>query len=224
MNRCQQKAVWIALQVLKKIKIVAGQTELKVAEWINLELKKYGAKPAFRAIVASGRRSAIPHGYATNKKIMAGELVVVDFGALYNGYRSDLTRTFVVGKITARTKKIIQIVYNAQQKAIRAVHTGAVCSEVDRAARDYIKRNCRKICNLTGKKCPGDCFIHTTGHGIGRKVHQGPRISSKNRHRLKTGQVITIEPGIYIKGWGGVRIEDMLIVTEKGSNLLTRKP
>lgn len=210
MNPFQRKAVWIALQVLKKITLSAGQSERQVSDWIKAELKNFGAKPSFRSIVASGKRSAFPHGYATRKKIKAGEQVVVDFGARYNGYCSDLTRTFIVGQSSAKQRKIIQLVKKAQQKALRKVREGAVCREIDKAARDYFK-----------KKGLGKYFIHTTGHGIGRKVHQEPRISSKNRHRLKAGQVVTVEPGIYIRGWGGVRREDMFLVTKKGCKLLT---
>ena len=211
MNPAQSKAIAIAKRIANKLKIADGRNEIAVAAWIKNELKKAGAGPAFRIIVASGKRSAQPHGFATAKKIKRGELVVVDFGALYNGYRSDLTRTFFVGKPSIRQKKIYNLVKVAQQKAIQSVREGRECREVDGAARNYIKRG-----GL------GKYFIHTTGHGIGKKVHQAPKISRKNRRKLKAGQVITIEPGIYIRGWGGVRIEDMVLVTEKGCKILTR--
>ena len=211
MNPAQLKAIAIAKNIVAKLSIHPGETEAEVAAWIGQELKKKGAKPAFKTIVASGKRAALPHGYATNKEIKNGELVVVDFGALYQGQRSDLTRTYIVGKPKARQKKIMAIVREAQTRAIKAVKAGVACRDIDQAARDYIKH-----------KLFGHCFIHTTGHGIGRKTHQAPKISMHNRRLLQAGTVITIEPGIYIKGWGGVRIEDMVLVTTKGCRLLTR--
>jgi Xaa-Pro aminopeptidase len=210
MNRFQLEAVRIATSILKKLTPRAGQSEKEVSRWIKSELKKQGSRPAFRIIVASGKRSARPHAFPTSRRIKPGELVVVDFGAVYNGYRSDITRTFVVGKPSARQEKIYQIVRKAQRKAISAARAGKPCREIDQAARGFIER-----------KGFGKYFIHTTGHGIGRKVHTAPKISKNNRHRLKVGQVITIEPGIYIKGWGGVRIEDMILITEKGRKILT---
>ena len=206
----QRRAVAIAKKIFGEIRIEAGRTEKEVADWIKGRLAELGTKPAFRIIVASGARATKPHGYATNKKIKTGELVVVDFGALYQGLRSDITRTFVIGKPTAKQKKVLAIVRKAQQKAIAAVKAGQESRLVDRAARNYIT-----------KRGFGKYFIHTTGHGVGRKVHEAPKISRKNKNRLRAGQVITIEPGIYIKGWGGVRIEDMVLVTKKGCKVLT---
>lgn len=211
MNQAQQRAIAIAKKVLARLSLRAGQREREVAAWIEQELKKSGARPAFRTIVGSGKRSAIPHCYATGKRIRKGEMVIVDFGALYNGYRSDVTRTYFVGAPTSRQKKIFRIVAEAQRRAIRAVKAGVPCFAVDRAARDYIK-----------SQEHGRFFIHTTGHGVGKKVHQAPKISLKNRNKLQRGQVITIEPGIYLKGWGGCRIEDMVLVTAKGRRVLTR--
>lgn len=198
-------------RVLSGLVVGEGETEQEVSQRIKLKLKALGAQPAFRIIVASGRRAAKPHGFATNKRIKKGELVVIDFGALYNGYRSDISRTRIVGKPTRKQKKIYRIVLQAQQKAIKAVKAGAVCAEVDQAARDHVAKN------GFGKN-----FVHSTGHGIGRKVHEAPKISKRNRNRLRRGMVITIEPGIYIKGWGGVRIEDMVLVTRQGCRVLTK--
>jgi len=209
-NKNQLKAIQIALKVLSSIKIKPGLKESTVAAQIKALLKKYNAKPAFKIIVGSGRRSAIPHCFAANKRIKKGELVVVDFGALYNGYRSDITRTFVVGKPSQKQKKIIKIVKKAQARAIKVVKVGEKCCEIDEAARRYIK-----------SKGYGKYFIHSTGHGIEHKTHEAPKISSKNNRKLKAGTVICIEPGIYIKGWGGVRIEDMVLVTKKGCKVLT---
>jgi len=217
----QLKAIRITKKVLAGLKISAGQRESEVADQIKLLLKQYRARPAFRIIVASGKRSAVPHGYASDKRIKKGELVVVDFGALYNGYCADITRTFITGKSTEKQRKILRMVVEAQKRAIRAVKAGAMCSDIDLAAREYIKRRCLLYCHISRKKCSGDCFIHSTGHGIGRKVHQAPKISLRNKSRLKAGQVITVEPGIYIKGWGGARIEDMVLVTKRGAKVLT---
>ncbi len=221
MNPAQKKAVDAARKIFSALEIRAGQSEKDIAKWLKCQLKILGAKPAFRIIVASGKRSVNPHACPTEKKIKVGEHVVVDFGALCQGYCSDITRTFFVGKPSKRQRKIYRIVKNAQLKAIKTVKAGVRCCEIDRVARDYIKQRCSVRCYVRQEKCPGDCFIHTTGHGIGRKVHQKPKISLKNRGRLKAGQVITIEPGIYIKGWGGMRIEDMVEVTRKGSRVLT---
>lgn len=211
MHQAQAKAVKITLCVLKVLRVNEGLSEDSVAHQIYSELKKYGARPAFRTIVASGKRSAIPHGYAGRKIIRRGDSVVVDFGANYKGFRSDITRTFIVGKPTPKQKKVYSIVAGAQKAAMRGVKAGMVCREIDALARNYIK-----------SKGFGEHFIHSTGHGIRTKVHQAPKIGKKNPHRLKAGQIITIEPGIYIKGWGGVRIEDMVEVTKKSYNVLTR--
>ncbi len=211
MNKSQRKAVYIADRVFGLLKIKVGQSEKSIASQIKALLKKFGAKPSFRIILASGKRSAKPHGFATGKKIKKGDLVVIDFGALYNGYCSDITRTVIVGKFTRKQNKVYRIVRGAQKRAIKAVGAGRACFEVDRAARDYIE-----------KHGFGKYFIHNTGHGIGKKVHQAPKISKRNRQRLRCGMVITIEPGIYIKGWGGVRIEDMVLVTRRGCRVLTK--
>ena len=213
MNKDQLKAVWIAETILDRLVFRVGEKESDVAFRLESLLKGFGAKPAFKTIVASGPRSAKPHGYATSKIIRKGELVMIDFGALYNGWRSDITRTFRPEKPTDKQKKIYTIIKQAQARAIKAVKAGVTCRSVDLAARDYIK-----------EQGYGPYFIHTTGHGVGRKIHEAPKISRRNRHKLKAGQVITIEPGIYIKGWGGVRIEDMVLVTRTGCRLLTTTP
>lgn len=211
MKPALRTAARIADAVLAELNIQPGQTEKEVALQIKNLLRSFKARPAFRIIVASGKRSAMPHGFATNKRIRKGDLVVIDFGALYNGYRSDISRTFIVGKPSPKQKKIYQIVLKAQARAIKAVKAGKTCSAVDRAARAYIK-----------KMGFGRKFIHSTGHGIGRQVHEAPKLSPKNQAKLKAGEVITIEPGIYIKAWGGVRIEDMVEVTKRGHRVLTK--
>ena len=222
MNPAQKKAIEIACRVMKNLKIRAGQTEKEISNWIKHELSSAGAKPAFPIIVGAGLNSVDPHARPGNKRIRNGEQVVVDLGAKYQGQCSDLTRTFFVGQPTAKYRHLYQIIKIAQQKAIKAVKAGVLCREIDITAREYLKRYCYKMCHISEKKCPGDCFIHTTGHGVGIKIHQAPRISMKSRQKFKAGMVITIEPGLYVKGWGGVRIEDMVLVTKNGCRLLTR--
>lgn len=210
----QNKAIKIAEEVFRKLRLLPGTTEKEVARWIRRELKLNGAeREAFRIIVASGVRSVKPHAFATNKRLRIGEIVMIDFGALHQGYRSDITRTYFLGKPTPKQRKIYRLVLKAQKAAIKKVKAGILARAVDRAARSVIER--------AGF---GKNFIHSTGHGVGRKVHEPPRISRKSEERLKAGQVITIEPGIYIRGWGGIRIEDMVRVTRTGCKILTRVP
>ncbi|MFA4905510.1 MAG: M24 family metallopeptidase [Candidatus Margulisiibacteriota bacterium] len=210
----QNRAIKIAEEVFRELTLVPGMTEKEVARFIRKKLKEKGAKrEAFRIIVASGIRSAKPHAFATNKLLRAGEIVKIDFGALYQGYCSDITRTFFLGTTSVKQRKIYRVVLRAQQAAIRKVKSGVLARAVDKAARTVIER--------AGY---GKYFIHSTGHGCGRKVHELPRISWKSDERLRAGQVITIEPGIYIRGWGGIRIEDMVRVTRTGCKILTRVP
>jgi len=208
----QLKAIEIVKQIIKEIPLwlKVGIKEKDLSEKIKRALKKQGAKPAFRTIVASGKRSAKPHGFATNKKIKKGELVVVDFGAKYRGFCSDLTRTFVMGKPTEKQKRVIEAVKAAQKVAISKIRPGIQACKVDQAARNYLE-----------KKNLAQYFIHSTGHGIRNKVHEAPKLSKKNKNKLREGQVVTVEPGVYIKGWGGVRIEDMVLVTKSGAKILT---
>ncbi len=191
-----------------------GVREKEIAAEMEYQMKMLGAdKEAFATIVASGWRSALPHGIASEKKLKKGEFVTFDFGAFYNGYCSDITRTVVVGKATSRQKKIYNIVARAQMAAIRKVRTGVTGKDVDKGARDIINR--------AGY---GKNFGHGTGHGIGLQVHGGPRVSPMGTQPLKSNMVITIEPGIYIAGWGGVRIEDDVVVRPKSGLVLNKAP
>ncbi len=210
MNKDQLEAVRIAVTIMKRLTFQPGETEQQVARRIAAQLKSFNARPAFKTIVASGPRSAKPHGYATNKKIKPGEIVMVDMGALYRGVRSDITRTYLPPKPSKKQKAIYRIIKEAQARGIKAVRAGVEARRVDAATRDHIK-----------SKGYGLYFIHTTGHGVGQRIHEAPKLSRRNRNKLKIGQVITVEPGIYIKGWGGVRIEDMVLVTKTGCRLLT---
>jgi|SRR3989339_1005319 len=222
MNPHQKTAANIAKQIMGKLRPKTGQTEKEIVFCIENALAVAGAKPSFKTIVGSGLNSFDPHAIPGNKKLQPGDQVVVDFGAQYKGYCSDMTRTFFVGQPSLKQKQIYALLKQAQQRAIKAVKAGVTCREIDLVARQYIQNHCALYCHLTNKQCSGDCFVHTTGHGIGRQVHQEPKISLRNHYRLKAGQVITIEPGIYIKGWGGMRIEDMVLVTNKGCEVLTR--
>ncbi|MFA5114090.1 MAG: M24 family metallopeptidase [Candidatus Margulisiibacteriota bacterium] len=222
MKPAQRQAIKIACAVMRALRVKPGQTERQIAAWITQELAARDAKPSFPLIVAAGPRSLDPHARPTNRRLRAGEQVVVDLGAKYRGYCSDLTRTFFIGKPTAKYAALYAMIKEAQRRAIKAVKAGAYCREVDISAREHIKRLCFRSCRISEKLCPGDCFIHTTGHGVGVKIHQHPRISLKSRTRLKAGMVITVEPGIYLPGWGGIRLEDMVLVTRTGCQLLTK--
>ncbi len=191
-----------------------GLVEKEVAAELEYQMKMLGAaREAFSTIVASGPRSALPHGVASNKKLKKGEFVTFDFGAIYSGYCSDITRTVVLGRATARQKKIYSVVARAQQAGIRKVRTGVTGKEVDKAARKVIER--------AGF---GKYFGHGTGHGIGLEVHSGPRVSPLGTQVLRSNMVVTIEPGIYIAGWGGIRIEDDVVVRPTGCQVLNKAP
>jgi len=200
------------LDIVGRIKV--GIEEREIALETEYLMRKKGAeKVSFDTIVASGKRAALPHGIATSKRIKKGEFVVIDFGARYQGYYSDETQTVVVGKPTIRQKKIYQIVKDAQEKAFEAIKPGVDVTKVDSAARDYI-----------GNAGFGKYFGHGTGHGVGLAVHEMPHISPLGKEVIEEGMVFTIEPGIYIPKWGGVRIEDMVRVTSRGYERLTFLP
>ncbi len=192
-------------------RIAPGIAEKGVASMIEEEVRERGADGmAFEIIVASGERAALPHGKASDKKIEKGDFVIVDMGVSLEGYNSDETRTFIVGRPSARQKRIYQIVKEGHDKAIDAVKSGAKASDIDAVARGSIRR--RKM---------GKYFGHGTGHGVGVAIHEAPAISPSSHDLLEEGMVFTIEPGVYIPGWGGVRIEDMVHVTELGCEVLT---
>ncbi len=209
-----QKAASIADDSLLKIMplIQPGVRERDIAAELEYQMLMGGSEaPAFETIVASGSRSALPHGRASMKRINKGDFVTLDFGATVDGYVSDITRTVVVGKPTARQKSVYNVVLRAQQSAIRKACPGVVCSELDKVARSIINR--------AGH---GPRFEHGLGHGLGLAVHEGPAVNARSTTVLKLGMVITIEPGIYYAGWGGVRIEDDIVIGRNGSRVLTR--
>jgi Xaa-Pro aminopeptidase len=175
--------------------------------------EKGARKAAFDTIVASGRNGAMPHAAVTDRRIKKGDLVTIDFGAEADGYFCDITRTICIGQPTTRQREIHALVLKAQAAAIQSVRPGASCKSVDAEARDTIKKAGR-----------GNNFGHGTGHGIGLMVHEGPSISPLSRDQVEQDMIFTVEPGVYIPGWGGVRIEDMVLVTEKSAKVLTTLP
>jgi Xaa-Pro aminopeptidase len=186
-----------------------GVSEIEVAAEMEYDARQKGAEAmSFDTIVASGERSALPHGRASSARIGRG-FVVLDFGVILAGYCSDKTRTVYVGKPTARDRQMYEAVREAQQAAIDTVRAGIAAGEVDSAARSVLRR--AKL---------GKHFTHSTGHGVGLEIHEPPRIGSNQTEPLRAGMVITIEPGVYMAGEGGVRIEDMVIVTEQGCEVL----
>ncbi len=213
---CIRKAVEITERVLASTLpyVRAGAREKDVARALRCFMRAYGAEGvSFLPIIASGKRSALPHGRATEKRISRDDTLVFDCGVRYGGYCSDITRSFVVGRANSKQRKIFNVLLAAQRAALGRVKAGVPACAVDKAARDVIA--------AAGF---GKLFIHSTGHGVGRRVHTAPKISRKNGRPLRAGDVITVEPGIYIKGWGGMRIEDMVVVTKKGYAPLTAFP
>lgn len=191
-----------------------GAIERDLALEMECFLRRNGAEgTGFDLIVASGKRSALPHGRASEKRIEKGDFILVDFGLKAQGYHSDQTRTLVCGIPTQEQLKVYQIVKEAHDLAIEGIRPGIPICEIDRIARDHIQQ-----------KSYGDYFGHGLGHGIGLAVHEDPVVNSENRGRIEEGMVFTIEPGIYIPGWGGVRIEDMILVTPQGAEVLTYLP
>ncbi len=191
--------------------IEPGKTELEVSNELEFFMRKKGAdSSSFDIIVASGYRSALPHGVASDKVIEKGDLVTLDFGAYYKGYCSDITRTVAVGEPGEELKKIYDIVLEAQIRGMKGLKPGITGKQADALTRDYIT-----------EKGYGDYFGHSTGHGIGLDVHEGPGLSVKSDTVLEPGMVVTVEPGIYISGLGGVRIEDDALITENGNESLS---
>jgi Xaa-Pro aminopeptidase len=188
-----------------------GATEAEVAGALEFEARKAGAEQmSFPTIVAAGARSALPHGRASREAIPARGFVVCDFGVILAGYCSDMTRTVHVGRAETEAWRVYEAVHGAQQAALDAVKPGVVVGEVDSAARKLLK-----------KKGLAKFFTHSTGHGVGLEIHEAPRIATNQKEMLQLGMVVTIEPGVYIPGKFGVRIEDTVVVTETGHEVLT---
>jgi len=211
-----RKAIDIASKAFEHTLNMAkeGVVEKDLAFEMEFFMKREGAEDlGFDIIIASGKRSALPHGKAADKRIEKGDLVLIDFGSRFLGYHSDQTRTVVCGPPSPEQKKIYQIVKDAQERAIEKVRPGIPIREVDGAARDYIR------------ECGYDeYFGHGTGHGIGLAVHEDPAVNRENNDLVQEGMVITVEPGIYLPNRGGVRIEDMVRATSTGREVLTYLP
>lgn len=208
-----EKACNIADQAFSHILtyIKPGMTEIQVANELDFHMRSLGASGvSFETIVASGLRSAMPHGVASDKVIEEGDLITIDFGCYYNGYVSDMTRTIALGEPSDKLKEIYNVVKEAQQKVLDVAKPGMTGVELDAVARDYI-----------ASKGYGEAFGHSTGHGIGLEIHEGPNVSKLAEKAFVPGNVITNEPGIYLPGIGGVRIEDDMLVTENGIKRLT---
>lgn len=199
-------------QTVPRVRV--GMKEQDLAAELEYRMRRLGAeKPSFETIVAAGERSALPHAQPTSARLKSGDLVVVDMGAVQDGYCSDMTRMLYLGRQTAKVKRTYRAVLEAQLAAIDAVRAGVSTAHVDRAARQVLK----------GYHLD-HVFIHSTGHGLGLEIHEPPRIGRRDKSKLQTGMAITIEPGAYVEGFGGIRIEDTVIVTEKGCEVLTPTP
>lgn len=191
--------------------IQSGVPETDIAASLEFFARSMGADGmSFETIVASGPRSALPHGRATNRKTPRNGFVTLDFGVILNGYCSDMTRTVCLGKPGAAERSAYDAVLTAQEAAVAAVRPGVTCGEVDEAARSVLR-----------KAGLAKYFTHSTGHGVGLEIHESPRIAAGQMLELKPGMVVTIEPGIYLAGKFGIRIEDMVVVTERGNKVLT---
>lgn len=193
--------------------IRAGVRELDVALELELGLRRAGAEVGFDVIVASGPRGAMPHGVASERIIGDGELVTIDFGARLRGYHSDMTRTVAVGTPSAELRRVYNAVLEAEEAAVAAVRPGVRGGELDALARGILERH-----GLA------EAFAHSLGHGVGLNIHEGPSLRVGSEDVLEPGMVVTVEPGAYLPGVGGVRIEDLLLVTEDGYELLSHSP
>lgn len=200
------------LAVLQTIK--SGDTEKDISLRLEFAMRTAGADDkSFDTIVASGERGALPHAKASGKMIAPGELITIDFGALLDGYNSDETVTIAFGDPDETQRKVYQVVKDAHDKAIDAVRPGVRLKDLDSVAREHISR-----------EGYGDYFGHGLGHGVGLDIHEKPVVSFRSEDVVREGMVFTIEPGIYLPGWGGIRIEDLVVATPDGCRLLSRVP
>jgi Xaa-Pro aminopeptidase len=188
-----------------------GMSELDLAAEIDYRMRRLGADgTAFDTIVASGKRSALPHAHPTDHPIANDELLLIDMGAALAGYASDMTRTYVVGQINAKIRRMYKAVLDSQLAALAILKPGITCAKVDQAVR--------KVLSGYGFD---KLFVHSTGHGLGLEIHERPRVGRKEAVKLEAGMTITIEPGVYEEGTGGIRIEDTVVITEQGCEVLT---
>ncbi len=191
-----------------------GITESHLQQALDGAIRSAGAPgPAYDTIVASGPNAALPHATPTGRRLESGDLVIIDIGALVDGYRSDMTRTFVLGDPSDRAAAMLEAVERSQAAGAAAVAPGVEAGEIDKA--------CRAVLDDAGM---GDAFVHGTGHGVGLDIHELPRVASGSAATLEPGNVLTVEPGVYFPGFGGVRVEDLLVVTDSGCRPLTLHP
>lgn len=211
-----QKAAQIANQAFQETlsNLTSGVSELTLANELNYSIRRKGAaKEAFDIIVTSGERGTLIHGEPSDKKIKNDELIIIDFGAVFGGYHSDCTRTVILGKANKEQEQLFNLVKEVQLETLEQIKAGVLCDELDKYARDKFS-----------EKRYGDYFQHSLGHGVGLDIHELPRLSSYSNTILEPNMVVTIEPGLYVPGIGGVRLEDTVVVTESGCDILTTLP
>lgn len=196
------------LDIIETIKV--GMTERQVADFIVEKIKKEKLKSSFKPIVASGWRSAFFHGPTSDKKFEKGDFIIIDYGIIYRGYHGDITRTIVLSEPTEKHKQIYNLVKEGQKLAVEQLKPNASCFDIDKSVREHFAKH-----NMEGY------FIHGLGHGLGLGVHEKPLLNNESKDILKENVVVTIEPGIYIPGFGGVRIEDDILITNNGYEYLT---
>jgi Xaa-Pro aminopeptidase len=211
-----QAACAIADEALASIvaTLVEGPTEEEFALELDTRIRQLGAEGnSFETIIASGPNAAKPHAEPGPRRVQEGDLVVCDFGALVDGYCSDMTRTFAIGQVDETQQRMLDVVAASQRAGVEAVRAGADCRAVDSASREVID-----------EAGWGDAFLHSTGHGVGLEIHENPRVASTSEDTLAPGYVVTVEPGVYLPEHGGVRIEDTVVVTDEGCRVLTAAP
>lgn len=214
--QCLRRAVRLAENAFARVqpKIKPGITEIALAQKLEHALQEVGGQGlAFPVIAASGPHAALPHARPTSRCLRVGDLVILDFGTIYNGYHSDLTRTVAIGKMTPQQKELYKLVKKAQKEAKKELICGNFTFKADKKAREIFK-----------KRGVEEKFVHSLGHGLGLEIHEAPRLSSLSREKLAPGMVVTCEPGLYLPGWGGIRIEDDVLVTSHASQWLSRSP
>ena len=190
-----------------------GITEQEAAARLLNGIHRRGLRPAFDPIVAFGPRSSQPHAVRSDRRLKGGDIILIDMGVQLKNYHSDLTRTFAAGRFPPRFQKFYRLVEEAQARALAAIAPGVKASLVDARAREYLR-----------EEAGGDYFGHSLGHGVGLEIHEFPRVDSRAPEVLREGMVFTVEPGLYLPGWGGIRLEDMVEVTAGGYRRLTRGP
>ncbi len=211
-----RRAIWQAEKAFGVLRatLQPEKTEREIANDLEHRMRLFGSRNrGFQSIIAVGPRAALPHAVPSERRVCENDFILVDWGADEGLYRSDLTRVLVTGRLSAKFERIYNVVFKAQTKAIAAIRPGAVCEDIDRVARRVI-----------AKAGFGRYFGHGLGHGLGLDIHEAPRFAAKCKTVLKPGMVVTVEPGIYLPNWGGIRIEDDVLVTREGCEVLTTVP